>query len=221
MKYNKLRISANTDESATQDGGQSVMPIQIMMPKNDEGLSSGISGVEVENNKIYFYCPVSDEKVLALHKVLQKVDTELQILAINLGLETTFPIELHINSPGGDLFSGFAAYDYIRRCKNPVHTYVDGVAASAASIMSCAGKKRFITENSWILIHQLSQGGMYGTHENYKDTIINQSKMMEKILNIYKKHTNIDEKKLKSILKRDLFLPAEKCLEFGLVDKII
>lgn len=222
MKFLQYGLSkANTEEVPAGDGSQVAMPIQLVLPKNNEegGFLSGTSGVEVENNKIYFYCPVSDEKVLALNKILHKVDKELQILAVNLGLETTFPIELHINSPGGDLLSGFAAYDHIRRCKNPVHTYVDGQAASAASLMSVAGKKRFITENSFILIHQLSSG-LYGTHENFRDTFSNQNKMMEKILNIYKKHTNIDEKKLKSILKRDLYLPSEKCLEYGLVDKI-
>jgi ATP-dependent Clp endopeptidase proteolytic subunit ClpP len=214
---NKYRLS--TEESGEQPQ-QATQAIQLVMPKLSEELS-GMNGVEVESNKIYFYCDVDEEKVLALNKALNKVDTELQILAINLGVpDIKFPIDLHIHSPGGSIFAGFAAYDYIRRCKNPVHTYVDGMAASAASLMSMAGEKRFISPNSFILIHQLSSG-LFGTHENFKDTIVNQNKLMDTMFNIYKKHSKMNEKKIKSILKHDFWLDSEKCLEYGLVDQIV
>ena len=73
---------------------------------------------------------------------LRSLDTEMQVLALRLGVEA-IPIELHIHSGGGDLFAGLAAIDTIQALKSPIHTYVQGSVASAASLMSICGTKRF------------------------------------------------------------------------------
>ena len=118
------------------------------------------------------------------------------------------------------MFSGFAAVDYIINSPVPVHSYIDGCAASAATIMSVVADKRYIHRHSFMLIHQLSSG-MWGNYEALKDSMENCDALMETIKKIYIERTRIPKKHLDDILKRDLWFDAETCLKYGLVDEII
>ena len=177
-------------------------------------------GVETDENRVYFYAPVTDSSVLELTKILRALDTEMQVLCLRLKIPK-IPIELHIHSSGGDLFSGLAAVDVIQSLKSPVHTYVEGSAASAATLMSICGNKRFMFKNSFMLIHQLSSLMIHGTHEQFKDELENQERLMEKIRNLYLEKTRMTEELIDDLLVHDLWLDSDKCLEYGLVDKIL
>lgn len=192
--------------------------------KFDEGLEEMLAppntGVHVEDNRIYFYTDVSPKSVRELNTSLRRLDIELQKAQITLNLPYVPHIELHISSHGGDAHAGFAAVDAIRLCKAPVYTYVEGVAASAASIMSVSGKKRFITKNSFMLIHQLS-AGFFGTHEKAVDELTNQKSIMAALLTLYSERATMTPQEIESYLKHDLLFNAEKCKELGLVDEIL
>jgi len=179
----------------------------------------GGSGVDVEENKIFFYCPVDKKEVLELNKVLMRLDSDMQIVGLKLGIQPP-PIELHIHSEGGSVFSGLAAVDAILRCKTPIHTYIDGSAASAATLMSISGKKRCINKNSFMLIHQLSTF-FSGKYEEFKDEIRNQDTLMESIKQIYRERSKMTEDQINELLKHDLWLDAKTALEYGLVDEIV
>jgi ATP-dependent protease ClpP protease subunit len=86
--------------------------------------------------------------------------------------------------------------------------------------MSCVGAKRFITEHSFMLIHQISTG-VWGTYENLNDEKESMDSLMEMLESIYLKNTKMKKKQLKELLKRDLWMNPKKCLELGLVDEII
>lgn len=129
------------------------------------------------------------------------------------------PIHLHISSHGGEVYAALAAMDHIRACKCPVYTYVDGAAASAATFLSIVGKKRFIYPNAYMLIHQISSG-FGGKYEEFKDEMENYNALMEHMTGIYSSFTTMPKGTLKGLLKRDLWLPAEKCVKWGLVDEI-
>lgn len=189
-------------------------------PKS-EGNGHSPDGVVIDENKVYFYAPVTESTVLQLNQALRALDVEMRCLGVRFGLSHPMPIELHIHSEGGSLFSGFAAADTIGSLKTPVHTYVEGAAASAATLMSVCGKKRFISRSSLMLIHQLSALMVEGTHEQFRDEFTNQELLMVKIKNIYRAHTSLDEDTLEGLLKHDLWLSAERCLELGLVDEIV
>lgn len=175
--------------------------------------------VEVEDNKIFFYCPVGSKEVLELNKILTRLDSDMQIVGLKLGIQPP-PIELHIHSEGGSVFSGMAAMDFILRCKTPVHTYIDGSAASAATLMSIAGKKRFIHKNSFMLIHQLSTF-VSGKYEEFKDEIRNQELLMESIKQIYRERSLLSDQQVDDILKHDLWLDSTTAHQYGLVDEIV
>jgi ATP-dependent protease ClpP protease subunit len=87
--------------------------------------------------------------------------------------------------------------------------------------MSLAGDKRFIYKNSFMLIHQISSMMVEGTHEQFKDEFENQQRLMNRIKDLYREKANMSEDTLEDLLKHDLWLDSEKCLEYGLVDQIL
>jgi ATP-dependent Clp protease protease subunit len=175
--------------------------------------------VENSSNNLYFYSPVLSNSVIKLNKGISSLSNNLVEVATNLDIPVP-PIKLHINSGGGSLFDGLAAVDTIRKSKAPVHTIIEGGAASAATLMSVVGAKRYIHKHSFMLIHQLS-GGMWGKFAEMQDEIQNSQLLMETIQNIYLKHTKMSKKTLKDLLKRDIWLDAKTCKEYGLVDEVI
>ena len=175
--------------------------------------------VSTQDNRIYFYSEVSRPKILTLNKSLIRVANGVRNRSAVLNAPDV-PINLHICSYGGSVFSGFAAVDYIVKSKVPVHSIIDGCAASAATIMSVVAERRYMHKHSFMLIHQLSSG-MWGNYEALKDSMENCDTLMETIRDIYVKNTKIPKKQLNDILKRDLWFDAETCLKYGMIDEII
>lgn len=177
------------------------------------------SSIEVVGSRIFYYSEVSKESVLELNKQLRDLSVKLLNVGNSYDVQPP-PIRLHINSPGGSLLDGLAAVDYIKNSRVSVHTIIDGSAASAATLMSVVGTKRYIHRHSFMLIHQLSSG-LFGKYQEMVDDFENSTKLMNTIQDIYKKHTKIPDKVLKDLLKRDLWLDAVTCVKYGLVDEII
>jgi ATP-dependent protease ClpP protease subunit len=185
--------------------------------KADE--SDDTDSVESSSNKIYFYSEVNKAAILQFNQQLTEVSNKLRHAAITYDIPTP-PVHVHINSGGGSLLDGFAAVDYIKNCKAPVYSIIDGSAASAATLMSVVATKRMMYKHSFMLIHQLSSG-LWGKYEDLIDDMKNSSLFMDTINEIYTAHTKIPSKTLKEMLKRDLWFDAKTCLKYGLVDEII
>ncbi len=181
--------------------------------------STDFNVVEMSHNRIYFYSGVTRPKILQLNKNIFNLNVGMSSRALPLEYEPP-PIKLHINSYGGSVFAGLAALDYIKSSKIPVHTIIDGCAASAATLMSCVGAHRMMHRNSCMLVHQLS-GALWGKFQEMEDDFENSKMLMDKIKNIYSQHTKIPKREMDKILKHDLWWEAEKCLQYGLVDEII
>lgn len=178
---------------------------------------------------IYFYADINKKNIIVLQKETQKVIDNIVSKATEaekIGCSVTYPpIKLHINSPGGYIYPTFAFIDFMTQLKLKnrkilFHTIIEGGSASGATLISVTGDKRFITEYGYMLIHQLS-GCSWGKYEDLKDDMKNSKELMERIKQIYQKHTNLSKSELTKILKHDLYWDAEKCLEYGLVDEIL
>ena len=132
------------------------------------------------------------------------------------------PINLYINSPGGVVSAGLAMYDTMQYIKPPVSTVCLGQAASAASLILCAGASgsRFATPNSKIMIHQTS-GGFSGQATDIKIQAEEILKTKKRINEIYQKHLNISINEIDKAMERDKFFDAEEAMKFGLIDKVI
>ena len=176
--------------------------------------------ISVHENKIYYYAGVNRDSASELNKKIGELESKSLTLGNSLDLEQPPTIKIYINSGGGSVVSGISSMDTILRTKVPVHTYVDGFAASAATFLSVVGNYRFMSRNSYMLIHQLSSS-FWGTYANFEDEKQNLDLMMKTIKNVYKKYTKVPMKNLDELLKHDLLWDADTCLKYGLIDEII
>lgn len=177
--------------------------------------------ISVRDNRIFFYGDVDDAAALSFNMKLRELESRMNKRLAKYNIPShQGVIELHIHSLGGVITSGFAMCNAINQCKIPVHCYVDGECASAATMIFLCGKKRYMYKNSVFLIHQLSTW-VAGTFHNLKDEIKNSSMFMEKIKAFYLKKSKVPEEKLDEILEHDLWWDAETCLEYDLIDEIL
>ena len=175
--------------------------------------------IAVHENKIYYYANVNRESAVELNKKIGEIESKSLTLANTLDIDPP-AIKVLINSGGGSITAGISSMDTILRTKVPVHTYVDGFAASAATFLSVVGSKRFMSRNSYMLIHQLSST-LWGKYSEIEDEKKNLDLMMETIKNVYKEYTKVPMKKLDEILKHDLLWDANTCLKYRLIDEVI
>ena len=175
--------------------------------------------ISVQENKIYYYSSVNRDSAVELNKKIAELESKSLSLSHSLDIETP-PVKIMINSGGGSIVAGISSMDTIIRSKVPIHTYVDGFAASAATFLSVVGNHRLMSRNSYMLIHQLSSS-FWGTYANFEDEKQNLDLMMKTIKEVYKKYTKVPMKELNSILKHDLLWDAQKCLDMGMIDQII
>ena len=185
----------------------------VQKPKSEE------KHIAVHENKIYFYANINRESVVELNKKVGEIESKSLTLANNLDISPPV-IKILINSGGGSITAGISSMDTILRCKVPVHTYVDGFCASAATFISVVGNKRYMSRNSYMLIHQLSSS-LWGKYSEIEDEKKNLDLMMETIKSVYKEYTKVPMKKLDEILRHDLLWDANTCLKYRLIDEII
>lgn len=131
-------------------------------------------------------------------------------------------IKLYINSPGGEISSGFMIYDTINIIKSDVQTISVGTSASMAAIILLAGTKgkRKILPNSKVMLHDLS-GEFKGKFDDIITEVKEINKLHNKIFGIIENNTNFTLEQLEKNLKTDFWLNSEEALKLGLVDKII
>jgi len=196
----------------------------------DGGVALMSEKISILGNHIYFYTKITKRTALDLIKSITDIANNIMTIKIHNGNNNLYedddykdiydPIYLHINSGGGCLFSCMAIVDTIKNCKVPVYTIGEGQIASASSILLLAGKKRFMTENSFILIHEL-RTYVSGTFSNLEDDYENSKLLMKKMIKYYKKRSLIPEKVLQTLLKKDIYIEAKKSKKYGFIDKII
>ena len=183
------------------------------------GFSSGT--INVEENHIYLYCDIKTNYIYDLNRHITSINKKYKdVQSNNRWIKMNpEPIYLHINSFGGSLYAAFTAIDIIERSEIPVYTIIEGASASAATLISIVGKKRYITPNAYMLIHQL-RSWVSGKMSDISDEYVNLTQLTDKIKEIYKKYTKIPEENLEDLLKHDLWWDSEKCKSVGLVDEI-
>ena len=174
----------------------------------------------IDNNELYFYNDVNVESALVINKTLSDLARQLLIAKITFDLQETPHIKLHINSDGGEVFGALSIVDRIQTSKVPIHSYAEGLVASASTLISVSCHKRYIRKNTILLIHQV-RSWFEGTYEDFNDEKQNMDLIMKVVKGIYLKHTKFTEDELNTLLKRDLYLNAEDAIKYGLADEII
>ena len=131
-------------------------------------------------------------------------------------------ISIYINSPGGNVTSGFAIYDTMNFIKSDVSTICLGMAASMAAFLLSSGKegKRYALPNSEVMIHQ-PLGGASGQATEIKIAAEHILKTKKKLNEILAKNTGKSIKQIENDTDRDNYLTANDAKDYGLVDKIL
>ena len=135
-------------------------------------------------------------------------------------LNKEIPINLFINSPGGECQDGFAIIDIIKGMCVPVNTFITGKACSMAGLISVCGSKRFMTKNSIWMGHEMHTGVI-----DYVSKALDRAdywKVVQKqIYSILSDNTKLSQKELYKASRGELWLDAEQCLEKGVIDVIV
>jgi len=179
--------------------------------------------VETVDNHIYFYADVNSDRSLALIQEVKYLDSSLRNEHTSRGLDNLHPLTpiwLHISSNGGDLFTGFSIADQLRMIKSPIYTIVEGVCASAATLIAMVGTERYILPSSFMMVHQLSSM-FWGTHDQFQDEQFLQEMLMTSLVKFYEEQTRLDESQLRQMLSRNTWMNAEKCVATGFANKIL
>lgn len=134
------------------------------------------------------------------------------------------PIDIYINSGGGEVNSGLLMYDVIQSVKSPINIYCTGRAMSMAAILLAGGQKgrRFILPHSEVMIHEpLITGGIGGSASSIRDisdSILNTKKITNEIL---AKHTGKTLKTIDKATLHDNYMTAEESVKFGICDQVV
>lgn len=147
------------------------------------------------------------------------------VVAQLLFLEAEDPekdIQMYINSPGGNVTSGFAIFDTMNHIKPDVSTICVGLAASMGAILLTAGTKgkRFALPNADIMIHQ-PLGGSQGQAEDIRIQAEKILETRERLNKILAERTGQPLQKIEKDTDRDFFMSAERAVEYGIIDKVL
>lgn len=147
------------------------------------------------------------------------------IVAQLLYLESEDPkkdVQMYINSPGGEVYSGMAIYDTMQHIKPKVSTICVGLAASMAAFLLAGGEKgkRYSLKNSRILIHQ-PIGGARGQAADIKIQAEEILKIREEMNHILAKNTGQPLDVIERDTDRDFYMRATEAKKYGIIDKVI
>lgn len=132
------------------------------------------------------------------------------------------PIHLYINSPGGDLYSGFAIYDTMQLLESPVYTYSLGRTASLGTVLLAAGAKghRYALPHATIHMHPVTSDAQ-GYTEDMRIAFREQERLQTQLFHLLGQHTGHPWKEIEETFARDRWLNAVDAQIFGLVDHVL
>jgi len=128
-------------------------------------------------------------------------------------------LNVYINSNGGDVFAGQAIYSMIKRHKATVNVYIDGLAASIASVIAMAGDKVIIPKNAMLMIHN-PWATAIGNAEDFRKMADDLDKIRESIITTYKDKSELEDEKIIELMDAETWLTAEEAVDYGFADEI-
>ena len=129
------------------------------------------------------------------------------------------PINLRINSLGGDVFDGMAMYNVIKRREAKTTVYIEGIAASIATIIALGADEVVMAENYLFMIHN-AWGGTMGEAKEMRKTADTLDKISGELIDIYRKKTGLSYEVLSEMMDEETWLNAEEALSMGFIDTI-
>lgn len=180
-----------------------------------EALAQMDYGIDVESSTIYLFGDIADG---TLYDFTLKIKA---IIHMRGDEKKNEPINVVINSDGGDVYEALGMIDYIQSLNVKVNTICRGRAMSAAALLLCSGTgMRAASKNSTIMFHEISSG-IYGKSSDMKANVQHTEKLEEILINIITANSKKDSIFWKDKILKDYYLSPEEALELGVIDNII
>lgn len=130
------------------------------------------------------------------------------------------PITIWLNSPGGDCIAASQIYAMLMDYKGDVTVKIDGIAASAASVVAMAGTKVLMAPTALMMIHNPATMA-FGDHVDMEKAIDMLSEVKESIINAYEIRTGISHAQLSHMMDDTTWMNAKKAIELGFADDVL
>lgn len=166
----------------------------------------------LKNRIIFVGTPINDQ-------VANLVVAELLYLSSE---DSEAPIQMYVNSPGGQVYAGLAIYDTMQMISNPISTLAVGMTASFGTVILTAGTKgqRYALPNATIHLHQ-PLGGAQGQASDIEIQAREILRLKDHINDILALHTDQTKEAIERDTNRDFYMDAKGAVEYGLVDKVM
>ncbi len=188
------------------------MPQKILDFKAKSGQPFRIVSKSATKAEIVIYAPIGESfwgdsvSAKSFSEELKKLDP------------TVNEIDVRINSPGGDVFDGIAIYNRLKQHKAKITVYIDGLAASIASIIALAGDEVIMGEGALFMIH-LPWTVAMGNRMDFDNMVNRLMDVEEQLISIYTKKTGMDRAEIKTMLEEETWMDADQAIEKGFVSK--
>lgn len=128
-------------------------------------------------------------------------------------------LNVYINSPGGDVFAGQTIYSMLKRHKAYKNVYIDGAAASIASLVAMAGDKIIMPANAMMMIHSPWTIAL-GNAQNFRKLADDLDKIRDSMVVAYESRSALTAEEVVEFMDAETWLSAKDCLEYGFADEI-
>jgi ATP-dependent Clp protease protease subunit len=180
------------------------------MRDNDREAEIPKSIISVSGRTIYFFGEVNHQSACEFYQVLDVLERK-----------SKKPIEIILNSPGGNVYDGLNIYDRIRYSKCPIGILGTGLVASMALIIFLAGKIRMVTPNTILMNHQISSE-VQGRYHDLKIELEEINRLEDLCLKILTERTGLSIKKIKTDIKKgDDYITPERAIKEGFAHEIL
>ena len=190
---------------------ESLIPMVIETTARGER-AYDIYSLLLRNRIIFLGTPINDQ-------VANVIVAQLLFLSSE---DPEAPIQMYINSPGGQVYAGLAVYDTMQMIPNPIRTLAVGMTASFGTVLLTAGSKgeRYALPNATIHMHQ-PLGGASGQASDIEIQAREILRLKDRLNQVLSFHTGKSNETIERDTNRDFYLDAKGAVEYGLVDHVM
>ena len=179
-----------------------------------------IYGIDLKARRIYFGAPLDSSE--GNPGDFSQASVELAIRSMHKMAQDApgKPIELHVNSYGGDPYAMLRLYDEILSCPCQVKFYGGGAIMSAATWILVACDERYLYPHATIMVHDGSEG-YEGKHTDIQINAAESKRLQDLLYDVYTTNTRMPKEFWQDVCQRDLYLTASEAVSMGMADKIV
>lgn len=171
------------------------------------------AATEKTAGNLYLYGEISDVSWFEDDVTPAKFQSDLQALGDIKNLN------VYINSPGGDVFAGIAIYSMLKRHKAYKTVYIDGIAASAASVLAMSGDKIIMLKGTMQMIHK-AWASVVGNRDDHQSIVDVLDRIDEQLADIYSERTGKSKEDIKKWMSDERWMTGEEALADGFADAV-